>query len=109
MRTADRNPIDHFALWFRAATRRSPGTWFDPTAMTLATTSKSGGVTARMVLLKKFGPDGFTFYTNYASRKGKQLSENPRAALLFYWPHLRRQVRIEGTVTQVSRKQAAEY
>jgi pyridoxamine 5'-phosphate oxidase len=103
------NPFQHFSLWFRAAVKRSPGTWFDPTAMTLATSSKSGDVTARMVLLKKFGPEGFTFYTNYASRKGRQLSENPRAALVFHWPHLRRQVRIEGSVEQISREEAEEY
>jgi pyridoxamine 5'-phosphate oxidase len=77
--------------------------------MTLATSSKGGDVTARMVLLKTFGPEGFTFYTNYASRKGKQLSENPRAALVFYWPYLRRQVRVEGTVEQVSHEEAEEY
>src|SRR5262245_29176686 len=103
------NPIRHFSLWFRAAVTRSPGKWLDPSAMTLATSNKSGDVTARMVLLKKFGPDGFTFYTNYASRKGRQLSENPRAALVFYWPLLGRQVRIEGTVERISEKEAEEY
>lgn len=103
------NPIQRFSLWFRTAVERAPGTWFDPTVMTLATSSKGGNVTARMVLLKKFGPEGFTFYTNYSSPKGKQLAENPRAALVFHWPHLRRQVRIEGTVEQNSREEAAEY
>ena len=106
---AKRNPIEQFSLWFRAAVDRAPETWFDPTAMTLATSSKDGDVTARMVLLKRFGPDGFTFYTSYASRKGRQLSENPRAALVFYWPYLRRQVRVEGSVEQVSHKDAEEY
>lgn len=103
------NPIQHFSLWLRTAIKRSPGAWFDPTAMTLATSGKDGDVTARMVLLKKFGPKGFTFYTNYASRKARQLSKNPRASLVFYWPYLRRQVRIEGTVEQVSREESEEY
>jgi pyridoxamine 5'-phosphate oxidase len=62
-----------------------------------------------VVLLKNFGPEGFTFYTNYSSRKGKQLSENPRAALVFHWPYIRRQVRIEGTVEQLSRDEAEAY
>jgi pyridoxamine 5'-phosphate oxidase len=103
------NPIKHFSLWFRAAVTRSPGKWFDPAAMTLATSNKNGEVTARMVLLKKFGREGFTFYTNYASRKGRQLSENPKAALVLYWPYLRRQIRIEGTVERLAEKEAEEY
>jgi pyridoxamine 5'-phosphate oxidase len=105
----NQNPIRHFSTWFRTAVRRSPDSWFDPTAMTLATSNKAGNVTARVVLLKKFGPEGFTFYTNYASRKGRQLSENPRAALVFHWPYLRRQVRIEGTVEPVSRDESRQY
>jgi pyridoxamine 5'-phosphate oxidase len=62
-----------------------------------------------MVLLKQFGADGFTFFTNYESRKGKQLAENPRAALVLYWPHLYRQVRIEGRVEQVSPAESLTY
>ncbi len=103
------DPIRHFSLWFRSAMDRSPGPWFDPTAMTLATSGRNGEVTARIVLLKKFGPEGFVFYTNYSSRKGMQLSENPRAALVFHWPHLRRQVRVEGTVEMVSREESEAY
>jgi pyridoxamine 5'-phosphate oxidase len=102
------NPIKHFSSWFRTAAERPPES-LDPTAMTLATSSKQGNVTARTVLLKKFGPEGFTFYTNYASRKGRQLSENPRAALVFHWPHVRRQVRIEGKVEQISHEDSEEY
>jgi hypothetical protein len=64
------DPIQRFSLWFRAAADRSPGSWFDPSAMTLATCGRNGDVTARMVLLKTFGPEGFVFYTNYSSRKG---------------------------------------
>jgi pyridoxamine 5'-phosphate oxidase len=103
------DPIERFSIWFRTATKQSPGRWFDPTAMTLATSSKTGHVTARMVLLKGFGPEGFTFFTNRDSRKGKQLSENPRAALVLYWPHLHRQVRIEGSVELVGREESDEY
>jgi pyridoxamine 5'-phosphate oxidase len=103
------NPIERFSSWFRTAVERAPGNWFDPTAMTLATSGEGGHVTARIVLLKKFGPEGFTFYTNYASLKGNQLAENPRAALVFYWPYLRRQVRVEGTVKRTSRKESQEY
>ena len=77
--------------------------------MTLATSTKEGHVTARVVLLKQFGPEGFTFFTNYSSRKGRQLAENPRAALVFYWPALGRQVRIEGTVTVISREESERY
>jgi len=103
------DPIQRFSLWFHAAVARSPGSWFDPSAMTLATCGRNGDVTARVVLLKKFGPDGFVFYTNYSSRKGIQLSENPRAALVFHWPYLRRQVRIEGTVEMISREESEAY
>src|SRR5437660_8878328 len=77
--------------------------------MTLATSSRNGFVTARVVLLKAFGPEGFTFYTNYKSRKGRQLSENPRAALVFFWPQLHRQIRIEGVVERVSPEESDAY
>jgi pyridoxamine 5'-phosphate oxidase len=107
MRPVD--PIQRFSLWFRTALKRSPGMWFDASSMTLATSSKDGYVTARIVLLKRYGPEGFTFFTNYDSRKGQQLSENARAALVFYWPYLRRQVRVEGIVQRVSREESEEY
>ncbi len=103
------DPIRKFALWFRTAVEESPAEWNDPTAMTLATSDKSGRVTARMVLLKQFGADGFTFFTNYNSRKGRQLNENPRAALVFYWPYLYRQVRIEGRIERVSSEESDKY
>src|SRR5262245_21809738 len=103
------NPVEEFRSWFRMATDQRPGDWYDRTAMTLATSGKDGTVTARIVLLKDFGEDGFVFYTNYDSRKGRQLSENPRAALVFHWPYLQRQVRVEGTVTRVSRAESEQY
>jgi pyridoxamine 5'-phosphate oxidase len=77
--------------------------------MTLATSDQNGYVTARVVLLKGFGEEGFTFYTNYASTKARQLAENPRAALVFHWPHLQRQVRIEGTVQKISHEESETY
>ena len=70
--------------------------------MTLATATKDGRPSARVVLLKSFDDRGFVFYTNYQSRKGKELDENPQACLLFYWSQLWRQVRIEGAVEKVS-------
>jgi pyridoxamine 5'-phosphate oxidase len=108
-KTARRSPIEQFRSWFQMAVDQSPGPWFDPTAMTLATSDRRGEVTARIVLLKGFDNKGFTFFTNYKSRKGRQLSENPRAALVFYWPHLRRQVRIEGAIERVSRAESLRY
>jgi pyridoxamine 5'-phosphate oxidase len=81
----------------------------DPEAMALATSSANGRPSVRMVLLKGHGPDGFVFYTNAQSAKADQLRENPRAALLFHWKSLRRQVRIEGAVERVSGDEADAY
>ncbi len=81
----------------------------DPEAMALATAGADGRPSVRMVLLKGHGPDGFVFYTNEQSAKGSQIAENPRAALLFHWKALRRQVRIEGPVERVSTQQADDY
>ena len=77
--------------------------------MTLATADKEGQPTARIVLLKSFDDQGFVFYTNYDSRKGHELAENPRVCLLFYWSPLWRQVRIEGSVAKVSEAESDEY
>jgi len=81
----------------------------DVNAMTLATASRAGEPSARIVLLKGFGPDGFVFYTNYESAKGQQLDENPRACLLLFWVELERQVRITGAVTRVTREESEQY
>jgi pyridoxamine 5'-phosphate oxidase len=81
----------------------------EPTAMTLATSGLSGGISARTVLLKAFDERGFVFYTNLNSRKGKQLQADPEAALVFHWKKIVRQVLIEGRVEQVSNEQADEY
>src|SRR3954470_1713359 len=95
---AARDPLKQFELWFQQASASGNP---EPNAMTLATASANALPNARIVLLKSFGPEGFVFYTNYGSRKANELTENPRATLLFYWPELERQVRISGIVTQV--------
>jgi pyridoxamine 5'-phosphate oxidase len=100
------DPILQFQNWLKQATKAGIS---EPTAMTLATTSADGQPSARIVLLKEVSQDGFVFYTNYGSRKGRELAVNPRAALVFYWPQLERQVRITGTVVKTSRSQSKAY
>jgi pyridoxamine 5'-phosphate oxidase len=102
----DSAPLTLFQAWFAEAARHEPG---DPTAMTLATADAQGRPSARMVLLKAADERGFVFYTNTESRKGQDLAQNPRAALLFYWKSLGRQVRIEGGVQPVADAEADEY
>jgi pyridoxamine 5'-phosphate oxidase len=99
-------PLALFAAWLAEAERSEPN---DPTAMALATVDRSGLPNVRMVLLKGFGPDGFTFFTNTLSAKGRELAESPQAALCFHWKSLRRQVRIRGTVESVSAEEADAY
>jgi pyridoxamine 5'-phosphate oxidase len=99
---ASEDPLERFAELYARATSGAP---FDPTAVTLATADTEGRPSARMVLLKGVDVRGFRFFTNYASRKGRELEANPRAALCFYWPWLDEQVRVEG---EVSRLPAAE-
>jgi pyridoxamine 5'-phosphate oxidase len=96
------DPLAQFAAWFDEA----PGV---RDAMALASADPSGAPSLRMVLLKGFDQRGFTFHTNYGSRKGRELAANPRAALLFYWRELGRQVRVEGTVERVSREDSEAY
>jgi len=100
------DPIALFDEWFAAATASEPS---DANAMTLATADRDGRPSARMVLLKRHGADGFTFYTNLSSRKAEELKANSHAALLFHWKSLRRQVRIEGPVAPVDPDQADDY
>src|SRR5919107_1455234 len=88
------DPLVEFARWFEEAVRAEAR---DPNAMTLATAAPDGAPSARIVLLKGFDERGFVFFTDYRSRKGNELSQNPRAALVFYWPELERQVRITGS------------
>ena len=100
------NPFTLFDEWFAEARASEPNL---PEAMSVATADASGQPSSRMVLLKDYGPEGFVFYTNVESAKGDQLRENPRAALLFHWKSLRRQVRIEGAVELVTTAEADAY
>lgn len=100
------NPIKQFDLWFKeAVTAEIP----EPNAMTLATATPDGRPSARIVLLKGFDMNGFAFYTNYLSRKGKELTKNPNAAIVFFWRELERQVRVEGTIEKLSKEQSEKY
>ena len=100
------DPIAQFGEWYeRALSVEKPL----PHAAALATASRSGRPSARMVLLKSFDARGFVFFTNYRSRKGQELSRNARATLLFYWGSLERQVRVEGRITKVSRRESEDY
>ncbi len=100
------DPLGLFGSWFAEARESEPN---DSNAMALATATPDGVPSVRMVLLKEWGEDGFTFYTNAQSRKGGEIRANPRAALLFHWKSLRRQVRIEGPLTEVSPEAADAY
>lgn len=100
------DPFDQFDLWFHEA---KDGGIVEPNAMTIATASKAGVPSARLVLMKEYSRDGVVFYTNYDSHKGHDLAENPKASLLFYWELLQRQVRIEGTVEKVPADQSDAY
>ena len=100
------DPIEQFRRWFDAALDAG---LHEPNAMTFATATHDGSPSARVVLLKGFDGRGFVFYTNYEGRKGRELEENPRAALLFYWGELERQVRIEGTVSRASEEESDAY
>ncbi len=102
----DRNPFDVFADWFAEAGESEPN---DPNAVAVATAGADGQPSVRMVLLKGYDEQGFVFYTNLESNKGLDLAENPKAAMLFHWKSLRRQVRIEGPVTSVTDAEADEY
>jgi pyridoxamine 5'-phosphate oxidase len=100
------DPFALFDIWYAEAREAEAN---DPGAMTLATAAADGQPSARMVLLKGHGPEGFVFYTNEQSAKGGQLAANPKAALLFHWKSLRRQVRVEGAVERVSDAEADTY
>jgi pyridoxamine 5'-phosphate oxidase len=103
---ADLDPLRQFSAWYGEAAESGSRV---PEAVALATATPEGAPSARMVLLKEFGERGFVFYSNYASRKGRELEANPRAALLFYWDPLRRQVRIEGDVERLLREESNAY
>lgn len=103
---AHADPLEQFRVWFEEAL------WADlvePTAMALATADSSGQPSVRMVLLKSYDSDGFLFYTNYASRKGEALAQNPRASLLLWWDKLYRQIRVEGSVEKLTATESETY
>ena len=104
--TVKADPIEQFRIWYAEAERSGVE---EPEAMTLATATRDGKPSARVMLLRGLDERGFVFYTNYASRKGRALDENPRAALEFFWPRLERQVRIEGRVERVSAAESDAY
>ena len=103
---AEADPLKQFQGWFDEA--RAAGLPL-PEAMTLATATKDGRPSARLVLLKHADERGFVFYTNYGSQKAHELDTNPQGALVFYWPQLERQVRVEGSVTRVLAAESDEY
>jgi pyridoxamine 5'-phosphate oxidase len=100
------DPFEQFRIWFHEAVNSQLP---EPNAFILATADAGGRPGARTVLLKEFTRDGFVFYTNYGSRKGQELTENPNAAMLFMWLELQRQVRIEGVVEKVSAAESLAY
>lgn len=102
----DPDPIQQFAHWFDEARRVESG---EANAMTLATADLTGQPSARIVLLKEFDGAGFVFYSDYRSRKGQELEQNPRAALCFHWVTLQRQVRVAGSVDRLERDRSARY
>ena len=105
-RNVDANPIRQFQVWFDEAVGRGLPL---AEAMTLCTATSDGKPSARMVLLKGVAESGFVFYTNYRSRKARELDANPFAALVFYWEPLERQVRVEGQVTRISADESDKY
>lgn len=109
--TLDKNdvnadPILQFERWFKEAVEARVN---EPNAMCISTVSSDGQPSARIVLLRNFDKEGFVFYTNYNSRKGTEINENPKAALLFFWPELERQVRVEGILKKQSPVESTRY
>ncbi|MBM3646881.1 MAG: pyridoxamine 5'-phosphate oxidase [Alphaproteobacteria bacterium] len=100
------DPLDIFGAWYEEAAKSEPN---EPSAMSLATVGPDGTPAVRMVLLKDFDSSGFVFYTNRQSRKGEHLLAHPKAALLFHWKSLRRQVRLEGPVAPTTSEEADAY
>ena len=100
------DPIQLFKIWMEEAKKTEPN---DPNALSLATSNKNSLPSVRMVLLKDFSKKGFVFYTNLNSQKGNELNENPKAAMCFHWKSLLRQIRVNGTISQVSKEDADQY
>ncbi|HVN58467.1 MAG TPA: pyridoxamine 5'-phosphate oxidase [Bacteroidales bacterium] len=105
-KNVEKDPFLQFEKWYAL---RLAAVKENPNAFALATSSRHGDVSLRTVLLKDYGPGGFVFFTNFSSRKGNQLAENNKAAMLFYWPELHRQVRIEGRVQKLTSEESCHY
>ncbi len=99
--SVDKNPFIQFTKWYECILNSKLN---EPSSMMLSTADVNGNPSARIVLLKEIDDSGFVFYTNYGSRKGKDLKENPKAALTFFWDELLRQIRIEGRIEKISRE-----
>lgn len=106
MTNIEKNPFTLFDIWFKEAKKAGNP---EPEAVNLATASKDGRPSNRMVLLKGYSDKGFVFFTNLESKKGKEISENPFVSMCFFWPEIDRQVRIEGEVKKVLDQEADEY
>ena len=104
--TINTNPVKQFDIWFNEAIEAK---LHDANAMTLSTATRDGVPSARIVLLKGYDNHGFVFYTNYLSRKGKEISKNPLGALIFFWGDMERQIRIEGTIEKLDRDYSEKY
>ena len=102
----NKNPFKQFELWMNDAVN---GEFTDPTAVAVSTVNSLGRPSSRMVLLKSYDERGFVFYTNYNSRKGQELSENPFASMLFFWDKFERQIRIEGKVEKITKEESEKY
>ena len=100
------NPFDQLAIWLNEAIANQS---YEPTAMILSTIDQSGNPESRVVLLKELDTDGLIFFTNYHSKKGQQLSQNPNVSVVFFWPETERQVRIKGYAKKISEKASTDY
>jgi pyridoxamine 5'-phosphate oxidase len=100
------DPIEQFSIWFEDVLKHEP---YDPTAMVLSTVDKQNYPDSRVVLLKAIDQGSFVFYTNYCSTKARQIEDNPRVAINFYWPHMARQVRVRGAIGRVSEAVSDSY
>lgn len=105
----DDNPFRQFKLWFDKAIANCAADWFEPNAMTLSTSDLTGRVTSRTVLLKHFDESGYTFFTNYLSEKGQQITANSHVCLLLHWPFQARQIRIDGKAARTPREISQKY
>jgi pyridoxamine 5'-phosphate oxidase len=104
--TVQKNPVNQFEIWFNEILKVG---LVEPNAMILATADNKAKPSVRVVLLKEYSGSGFTFFTNYTSKKGKNLSDNSSASLLFFWAELERQVRVEGVIKKISRSESIKY